>query len=258
MDKRTLNPFKPVGQTELLAVLDELQQLDRAGHIPRLAQHEVHPNVPKGSRERYLYFFLACTLNFQRSSPALWQSALKTWLDPETQFVFFPELIIQRGVDDVRIALLKHRLALQPNKHVKIWTAITQTLHDSFADDPRTLIELANNTVYRFLQIVRVEQKAEFPYLSGPKLSNYVIAILTWFTDAAFVDLHNLSIIPDTHIIQATVKLGLLPSNPTTEAVIRAWQPVLPLLAIPPHEMHSLLWRWSRNGFSPAVTAYNA
>ena len=92
----------------------------QAGKILTLAQHEVHPEVPLGSRENYLYFTLPCCINFQRSSPAMWQSALKTYEDPETNYVFYPEKVVAVDPEKVQVDLFKHRLSVQPNKHAHI------------------------------------------------------------------------------------------------------------------------------------------
>src|SRR5215475_4186432 len=72
--------------------------------------HEVYPAEPSDSRESYLYFTLAPALNFQRSSEGLWKSALATYVDSTTKFVFFPENV-DRGLDDYRVALSFHRFA---------------------------------------------------------------------------------------------------------------------------------------------------
>ena len=130
------------------------QQLERVrrlityfndGSIPRLAHHEVNPGLPKDSRENYLYFTLPVCINFQRSSPAMWASALATYSDPATNYVFLPEKLAQTPIDQIRADLLKHKLALQPNKHVLIWTTIAKTLHDFYQDDPRDILAEANH-----------------------------------------------------------------------------------------------------------------
>lgn len=63
-----------------------------------------------------------------------------------------------------------------------------------------------------------------------------------------------ISIMPDTHIMQATEILGLLEKekvNPkTTEA---AWRELLQDTRYAPIEFHSMLWNWSRNNFQPEV-----
>lgn len=239
-----------------LTLIDRVQRLRllfAAGQIPTLVQHEVHPNVPAGSRERYLYFTLPVTINFQRSSPAMWQSAYATWHDPETQPVFFPEWIADHSVDELRSRLVKHKLALQANRHTAIWRTIGLTLHQHYRDDPRQILAATDHDVPTLIEHLRVTHKARFPYLSGPKLSNYWPYILSQYTDVQFSNVHQLSIIPDTHIIQSSVHLGIVPANSSPEAVESAWRDLLADTDITPSSMHKVLWHWSRNHFHPSV-----
>src|SRR5215207_1188629 len=124
---------------EVLEKVKQLLEYYDQGLIPTLAQHEVNPGLPRESREQYLYFTLPVCVNFQRSSPAMWASALKTYEDETTRYVFFPELLTGTHQDKVRADLTKYGLALQPNKHVLIWTTIAQTLHEFYQDDPRAI-----------------------------------------------------------------------------------------------------------------------
>jgi len=225
----------------------------RAGDIPTLAQHEVNPGFEKGSRENYLYFTLPVCINFQRNSPAMWRSALAAWEDEMTRFVFLPEEVAVRPIEETRAALLKHKLALQPNKHTQIWVTISQTLHDHFQDDPREIIKLADNNVVKLLDILQQSHKPYFPYLSGPKLSNYWPYILSHYTDVAFINPHEISIIPDTHVIQSSARLGLVPVGATSLEVVDVWKQLLVDSGISPVEMHPVLWNWSRAGFLPEV-----
>ena len=223
------------------------------GDIPTLAQHEVNPGFDKSSRENYLYFTLPICINFQRSSPAMWQSALKTWEDESTRFVYYPEQLAVSPIEDTRAALLKHKLALQPNKHVHIWTTIASTLHEHYNDDPREIIKASGNDIVRLLDILQVSQKRLFPYISGPKLSNYWPYILSQYTDVSFVNPHEISIIPDTHIIQSSIHLGIVPLGATPLDVVVAWKELLRDSGISPVEMHPVLWNWSRADFLPEV-----
>jgi hypothetical protein len=111
--------------------LDKVKQLMtfyEQGLIPTLAQHEVNPGLPRASRENYLYFTLPICINFQRNSPAMWAAALATWRDEATRYVFFPERLANTPLEQIRVDLTRHKLALQPNKHTLIWTTIAKTL----------------------------------------------------------------------------------------------------------------------------------
>jgi hypothetical protein len=241
-------------QAEIVNKLRRLKAAFDAGHIPTLHEHEVNPGLPRDSRENYLYFVMTCCLNFQRVSPATWRSALATWSDPETNFVFFPEKVVTAEVEVLRAALLKHKLALQPNKHIEIWSRIMATLHTHFHDDPRELFAKGEYDAVRVLQIVQKEMKADFPYLSGPKLSNYFMFILLAYSDLKLKNVSQISIIPDTHIMQATEVLGILAReaiNPLS--VEKAWKDLLATTEYSPIDFHSILWNWSRNKFQPGV-----
>lgn len=239
------------------AILEKLSRLMKSyqrGEIPLLHTHEVNPNLDKSSRENYLYFTMTCSLNFQRSSPKTWESALNTWNDKDTQFVFFPEKAVNTDVEVLRKSLLKHKLALQPNKHIDIWLKISTTFNRDFRNDPRELFKKGNYDTDQVLDIVRREYKSKFPYLSGPKLSNYFIYILLYYSDLKLKNTINLSVIPDTHIMQATEHLGILENKDLKpEKVEAAWKDLLKGSEWSPVDFHPVLWNWSRNSFKPEV-----
>ena len=95
------------------------------GKIPVLVQHEVNPSLDLNSRENYLYFTLPPCINFQRNSPAMWKSALLTWQDSKTRYLFFPEEVVKQRRSKIQKDLLKYKLALQKNKHTDIWITIS-------------------------------------------------------------------------------------------------------------------------------------
>ncbi|HSX31563.1 MAG TPA: hypothetical protein VLE99_06635 [Candidatus Saccharimonadales bacterium] len=237
--------------TTKLAQIRQLLAWYEQGLIPRLAQHEVNPGLPLGSRENYLYFTLPVCINFQRSSPAMWAAALKTWEDAETRYVFFPEQLATHSMEQIRADLLKHKLALQPNKHVLIWTTIARTLHEYYDDDPRQVITEAEGDAGRLIQLLQVTHRKRFPYLSGPKLSNYWPYILSHYTDVQFANAHEISIIPDTHVLQSSVRLGVTSPAASPRETETAWRALLADSGLTPAQVHPVLWNWSRNHFSP-------
>ncbi|EDK72576.1 hypothetical protein TM7_0277 [candidate division TM7 genomosp. GTL1] len=223
------------------------------GLIPTLHQHEVNPGLPLGGRENYLYFTLPVCINFQRSSPAMWVAALATYQDPATRYVFFPEKLVDLPIEQIRADLMKHKLALQPNKHLLIWTTIAKAFHDFYHDDPRELIHEAYDDAGELIHLLHTSYRKRFPYLSGPKLSNYWPYILSHYTDVKFKNAHAISIIPDTHVLQSSAKLGLTLTNATPLQVELAWKELLKDSGINPTRVHPVLWNWSRNKFQPEV-----
>lgn len=243
-------PLNDTREVQLARVRWLLDAFTR-GDIPRLAQHEVNPGLPRASRENYLYFTLPVCINFQRSSPAMWAAALATWEDDETRYVFFPERLAERPLEQIRADLTRHKLALQPNKHVLIWTTIARSFHEYYHDDPRELIAEFGSDAGQLIRSLQTVYRKRFPYLSGPKLSNYWPYILSQYTDAAFVNAHEISIIPDTHVLQGSERLGLVPHGATPRQVESVWRDLLAGSGVTPVEVHPVLWNWSRNHFEP-------
>jgi len=234
--------------------IKKLHKLFLEGKVKGPEQHEVHPDLDKGSRENYLYFTLPCSVNFQRSSPALWKSALLTYEDPDTNYLFFPEIVVKTDYEKVKNDLRKHKLSMQPNKHCKIWVALSNTLNSHYKSDPREVLKEKNFSVPSIISMLQIEKKSLFPYLGGIKLSNYWLFILAYFTDVNFKFVEEISIIPDTHVIQSSIQLGVIDEGTAdTKKVEAAWRVILKELSIPPTEMHSALWRWSRESFNPVV-----
>ena len=236
-----------------LEKVKRLIALYEQGKIPTLAQHEVNPGLSPGSRENYLYFTLPVCINFQRSSPAMWASALATYQDKTTQYLFLPEKIVQTPIEQVRSDLVRHKLALQPNKHTLIWTTIAKTLHDNYNDDPREIIKEADDDVGKLITMLQKTHRSRFPYLSGPKLSNYWPFILMRYTNVQFKNIQKISIIPDTHVLQSSVKLGITRSSAGPLETETAWRELLEGSSINPSYVHPILWNWSRNNFQPEV-----
>lgn len=236
----------------LLKRIQKLHKIFHEGQIPTLTNHEVHPENAKGSRENYLYFTLAPSLNFQRASPAMWKAAFATWNDPETNYLFFPEKVVKTKYEKVQKDLLKHKLSLQKNKHTQIWHAICTSLNEHFENDPRKLIKAHGSKVIDIISYLR-ENKKSFPYLNGPKMSNYWLYILDQYSDIKLVGRHELSIIPDTHVAQCSAHLLMTKPDAAPEEIAGAWRELLADGELTAVEMHPVLWNWSRNNFQPEV-----
>lgn len=223
------------------------------GLIPTLKEHEVNPGLSKNSRENYLYFTLPPCINFQRNSPAMWKAALETFNDPRTNYLFFPEKTANISFEQIQKDLVKHKLALQKNVHTKIWIKISETLNKYFQSDPRNMFEINEFDVVKIKNFIQIEKPELFPHLRGPKMTNYWLYIVSKYTDAPLKNLGAISIIPDTHVIQSTIKLGLCEEGLSNIEVAKIWETMLLEIGISPVEMHPVLWNWSRNNFLPEV-----
>lgn len=214
---------------------------------------DAHPVFAAHQREeRIAYFTLPMALNYQRDSYKLWEAALKTYNDPETNFVFNVAEVSRRSEEDVRTALMKYKVALQPNKHVSTWRTISQTVFEHW----KTLENFVQSTGGDFLklrQLVQVDYKKGFPYLSGPKIFNYWSFILSTYGEVHLTNRSHIDIAPDTHITQCSVKLGVITADEaltlTKDQLSERWRHLLEGSGTDPIDMHPPLWFWSRNGF---------
>jgi hypothetical protein len=242
---------RPADEPALFGFVQSLIRAYESGHFGP-AVHETHPELALGSRENYLYFTLAPALNFQRRSEGLWRGADATFRDDKTQFVFFPENV-RRGRDAYARALARHSLAAFREKHTDIWLTVATTLHETFGNDPRALLAECGYDVVQVRGLVTASRR-KFPYLSGPKLLNYWLYMLDSFTDVQFANRGEITIIPDVHVMAASVRLGLVPESVTSrEEVARAWSSLLSGTDLAPIDLHGPLWRWGRLGF-PALS----
>ena len=240
---------------EFLQKIERLLALYQSGALGGdVMPEDANPHLDKASAENYLYFTLPMALNYQRSSYALWESALKTWQDPKTCFVFDPAACLERDFEDVQVALTKYKVALQKQKQTEIWLSLCKTFVEFFDGDIRRLFDLLENDVDRIRDFMQVEYKKRFPYLSGTKLCNYWLYVIRQYTDRTYQNPEALTVAPDSHVCKATYQLGLiteseLQSSNVQKTVIDRWQTVLQGTPYSPIDVHTPLWLWSRSGF---------
>ena len=213
---------------------------------------DANPKLEKTSLENYLYFTLPMALNYQRNSYTLWESALKTYQDKETQFVFVPKLCLSKSFAEVQYALTKYKVALQKQKQTEIWLSLCRTFVELFDGDIRKLFNDLENDVDRIRNFIQKENKKKFPYLSGTKICNYWLYVIYQYTDRMYTNIEKLTVAPDTHVCKATLKLGLITdeefhSHDVQQIVIDRWQELLKNTKYKPIDIHTPLWLWSRN-----------
>ena len=242
-------------QDDILKKIDLLYKLWKQGKLGgKVMPEDENPHLKKDSIENYLYFTLPMALNYQRNSYTLWQSAYKTYQDVTTRFVFDPKKVIASSFEEVQYALTKYKVALQKNKQTEIWIKLCQTFVTLCDGDIRKLFQWFDNDVDRIRNFVQKENKSLFPYLSGTKICNYWLYVIWQYTTQEYKNLENLTVAPDTHVVKATHRLGLinvqeLESSNVQTIVIDRWNEVLKKTKYKPIDIHTPLWLWSRNGF---------
>ena len=79
--------------------------------------------------------------------------------------------------------------------------------------------------------------------------------MLTNYTDFKFEGREEITIAPDTHVLQASVRLGVIREEELRKSNIRditsqRWKEILKGKEIQPIDLHTPFWLWSRNGFN--------
>ncbi|HEX7761594.1 MAG TPA: hypothetical protein VF459_18960 [Caulobacteraceae bacterium] len=215
---------------------------------------DARPPLESSSEALARYFTLGMTLNYQRSSYALWKACTAAFEDPETAWVFDPAAVARAPAPDTKTALLKHRVALQPARHPDIWRRNAEGLMRHAGGSVRTLLEDRQWDIAR-VRALLVEHRPSFPYLSGPKISNYWLYVLLSYMSWPLTNRGALTVAPDRHIIAASRRLGLVsPHEPDGPQLVRdvaeGWRRVLAGTAFAPIDLHTPLWLWSRGGFA--------
>ena len=216
-----------------------------------------NPNLAKNSEENFLYFTLPMALNYQRNSYKLWEAALQTYADKECCDVFCPQKVVEMSDDQLKQKLTKHQVALQPNKQPIIWRTLCQTFENHFDGSVKKLFAENENDIKKIKDYI-LQNKKMFPYLSGTKILNYWLYVMTQQTGVKFKNRQEISVAPDTHILQASVKLGMISQEDLTKSNIREivserWKTILEGTNIQPIDVHTPFWLWSRNGFKIEV-----
>lgn len=244
-----------MSESDIMSKVELLIKMYKNGKLGgEVMPEDANPHFEKSSLENYVYFTLPMALNYQRNSYALWESALKTYNDEETRFVFTPAICLEKSFEEVQHALTKYKVALQKQKQTEIWISLCNTFVELFDGDIRKLFDELGNDVDKIREFIQIKNKKEFPYLSGTKICNYWMYVIYQYTDRKYKNIENLTVAPDTHVCKATYKLGLINeqefnSNNVQLIVIEKWQKLLKNTQYKPIDIHTPLWLWSRNGF---------
>ena len=90
--------------------------------------------------------------------------------------------------------------------------------------------------------------------MGGNKICNYWLYVLEQYTDIVFVDRENITVAPDTHVIQASQRLGVISAEETQLSNVQIilaerWKELLMGTDLVPIDVHTPMWLWSRGKF---------
>ena len=216
-----------------------------------------NPHLDKASKENYLYFTLPMALNYQRNSYVLWECANRMYADRVARAVFDSKEVCKMEEAILRDILVKYKVALQPNKQPIIWKTLCETIEHTLDGDIRNLFVRNDFSVKKVKEYIQSHKK-EFPYLGGNKICNYWLYVLEQYTDIKFVDRENITVAPDTHVVQASTRLGVISeeeaeNSNVQELLAGRWEKLLKGTELVPIDVHTPMWLWSRGKFEVEI-----
>ena len=212
-----------------------------------------NPHLKKDSKENYMYFTLPMALNYQRNSYVLWECANRMYADKAARRVFDSREVCAMPEELLRKYLVDYKVALQPNKQPLIWKKLCETIEEKLDGDVRNLFAVNAYSVKKIKDYIN-ENKIDFPYLGGNKICNYWLYVMEQYTDVRFIDRENLTVAPDTHVIQASQRLGVISEEEmylanVQQIVAERWAELLKDTELKPIDVHTPMWLWSRGRF---------
>ena len=241
---------------EILLIIQQLMKAYQKGLLggEKMPEHE-NPGLDSSSKENYMYFTLPMALNYQRNSYVLWECANRLFQDaPElfdcTAVLSMPESVLQEK-------LVNYKVALQPNKQPVIWKTLCNTFDEKFDGDIRNFFREMEFEISAIKQYIQKNKKS-FPYLGGNKICNYWLYVMEQYTDATFKDRENITVAPDTHVVQASMKLGVITEEEAKKSDVQIilserWCELLKGTEYVPIDLHTPMWLWSRGKFSVKI-----
>lgn len=250
--------FNSKNQEEILRKVYNLQKAHQSGLLggEKMPEDE-NSHLDKGSKENYMYFTLPMALNYQRNSYVLWECANRMYADETARAVYDAKAVCNMEEALLRDYLVNYKVALQPNKQPVIWKTLCETIENTLDGDIRNLF-LRNDFSVKKVKDYIQSHKKEFPYLGGNKICNYWLYVLEQYTDIQFVDRENITVAPDTHVIQASTRLGVISEEEAggsnvQELLASRWAELLKGTELVPIDVHTPMWLWSRGKFEVEI-----
>ena len=92
----------------------------------------------------------------------------------------------------------------------------------------------------------------------GNKICNYWLYVLEQYTDIEFIDREHITVAPDTHVIQASQRLGIISAEEAQQSNVqillaKRWEQLLKGTNLKPIDVHTPMWVWSRGKFEVEI-----
>lgn len=174
--------------------------------------------VTTGSLEHLLFLTLTVSIDYQRDAHVLWDSARRTYEDPETRYLFDPAALQNIPFSKMIRDMQRHGLSKKIQNDTFIWRTVALTFLKKWDGNPRNFLAACDWDAVTILRRLREDQHFDgkrmtwdFPFLRGPKIGPLWVRMLR--DNGKVEEITNLENVPipvDVHVAKATLALGIV------------------------------------------------
>ena len=216
-------------------------------------------DVMTGSYDHLMFITMVVSIDYMRDANKLWEAGRETMENDETRWLFQPETVKDKTLDEIISAMKKNKLSQKHNKDADIWKRVSASFDSLYDANPMNLInECEQDALKIYEKKYDLRFKKDFPSLSGNKIFPLWIRMLH---DNIGINLKNLERIPipvDVHIARATFTTGCLWGEYTgtieeiSSKIDDAWKKIIRDIEHPKLkyslQMDESLWHLSKYG----------
>ena len=172
----------------------------------------------RGSLDHLLFVTLTVSIDYMRDADDLWASSRTTFEDPETRYLYNPQMLHEATPRAVAKDMQKHRLSKKREKDANIWRTVGISFHKKWAGDPRNFLADCRWDCPTVLARLKSDHHTynqrpvpDYPYLRGDKIGPLWLRMLR--DNVGVRQLTNLDKVPipvDIHIARASLALGVV------------------------------------------------
>jgi endonuclease III len=201
-------------------------------------------NLIRGSLEHALYFTFVISIDYSTDAVKLWRNSRETYeLYPER----FEPSEIMAFEDRTVVSFVRGLGARYPKSGANTWKRISKVLVEKYAGDPRKMTPEPSS-------IMEIKSKLnDFPYLKGPKLSNFYLRAMGESGLLKISDFDMLDIPVDIQVARFTTYTGVatllsdsfqgcVHKNPLRSLIEEVWRNAAGRLNTPPWKLDEPIW----------------
>jgi len=229
---------------------------------------DIMPNgMIKGSLEHLFFITLTVSIDYQRDANTLWAVSRKAWENPETAYLYNPQLLHEIPPRRIAEDMQKSGLSKKTKKDPYIWRTVGVTVFKKWQAKPLNFLKDCEWDSLKILDRLKNDKHMynkklvpDYPYLRGNKIGPLWLRMLR---DNVGIDkLKRLDEVPipvDIHVARATLSTGVVRGeyqgclNELFEIIRKAWFGSVKGINLKNRPMMALdvdepLWHLSKHG----------